>query len=433
MYTFDFPAKNKGVILALGAESAGNFSVYIKGKIYFSQDFGDLLEEENFSKFKKAVLDFLKKEKTRPDVILTDLHPLMKTTLWGEELAKKFKAEFIQVQHHEAHIFSAIGDYLLPLYSGGDVRYSGQRGFRTTPNTFYAIAMDGTGLGTDEKIWGGEVFKVTSNPLPLYSGGDVRYSGQRGFRTSSKIERIGHLENQILLGGEIAIREPARVLLAILDKILAPSPVIRGGLGRGCGRTGDDGNIEECKRKIYPFIKKYYSRNEFELLHNQLQQNFNCAETSSTGRVLDAVSVLLGFSKNERKEKHGPTYALEKNSTIPYLDLKPKITQDATGQYILDTNYVINYVINYVHKKDKKRLAATVQHYLAEGLYEIISKKKTESDSGTSESDSVFSGGLAQNKIISSFLESQNAYAAKTIPPGDAGLSFGQVAWQLLR
>jgi hydrogenase maturation protein HypF len=192
-------------------------------------------------------------------------------------------------------------------------------------------------------------------------------------------------------------------------------------------------------------MEKYYSRNEFELLYNQLQQGFNCLETSSTGRILDAVSVLLGFSKNERKEKHGPTYALEKNSTTPYLDLKPKITKDATGQYILDTSYVINYVINYLHKKDKKRLAATVQLYLAEGLHEIIQKDKpiplpcnqgrcpVIGTEGLGTTPNVFfSGGLAQNKIISNYLESRGAYAAKTIPPGDAGLSFGQVVWHLL-
>ena len=430
MKTFNFTVTNKETILALGAESAGNFSVFKNGILHFSEDFGDLLDEKNWNEFQKAILGFLKKNKLRPDIILADLHPLFKTTAWGQDLAKKYSAKFIQIQHHEAHIFSSIGDSLLPLYLGGDVRYSGQRGFRTNPNTIYAITMDGTGLGTDEKIWGGEVFKVTSNPSPPVLKGrcpDVLV-GTGGVY----IERIGHLENQILLGGEIAIREPARVLLGILNKLIK-------------------------KEEIYPFVKKFYSKNEFELLYNQLQNNFNCLETSSTGRVLDAVSVLLGFSKNERKEKHGPTYALEKNSTIPYLDLKPKITKDATGQYILDTSYVINYVIsalggsasggNYLHKKDKKRLAATVQLYLAEGLHEIIQKDNTlplplysGGDVPTYSSGQrgfrtlpiiFFSGGLAQNKIISNYLESRGAYAAKTIPPGDAGLSFGQVVWQL--
>ena len=254
-----------------------------------------------------------------------------------------------------------------------------------------------------------------------------------------RVERIGHLENQVLIGGDLAIREPARMLIAVLSKFLD-------------------------KKEVYSFIKKYYTRNEFEVLYNQLQQNFNCLETSSAGRVLDATAVLLGFSRNERKEKHGPTYLLEKNSAQPYTDLKPKITQDATGQYILDTNYVINYVINYLHKKDKKRLAATVQKYIAEGLYEIITlsrhpedgasrtkdlpevisrlynhskdkndtKKILRSASLAQNDDVFFSGGLANNKIISDYLESKNAYAAKTIPRGDAGLSFGQIVYYLL-
>jgi hydrogenase maturation factor HypF (carbamoyltransferase family) len=57
-------------------------------------------------------------------------------------------------------------------------------------------------------------------------------------------------------------------------------------------------------KDIYKFIKKNYSRNEFELLYSQLQQGFNCVETSSAGRVLDAVAVLLGFAGNQRKYKH---------------------------------------------------------------------------------------------------------------------------------
>jgi len=55
---------NKNIqALVLGAESAGNFSAYKNGKIYFSRNFGDLLEEKNFLKFHKAVLSFLNKEK----------------------------------------------------------------------------------------------------------------------------------------------------------------------------------------------------------------------------------------------------------------------------------------------------------------------------------------------------------------------------------
>lgn len=361
---------NKKNILALGAESAGNFSIFKNGKIYFSDDFGDLLEEKNWKNYQISVLAYLKTNQIEPEIVLTDLHPLYKTTTWGKELVKKYHAKLIQVQHHYAHIFSAIGDKMIQ-----DANYKIQK-------TIYGIAMDGTGYGIDEKIWGGEVFEIKKR----------------------EISRIGHLENQIMLGGDLAVKEPARMLIGVLSKMLS-------------------------NKEIFPFVKKYYTKNQFELLYNQLSQNFNCQETSSTGRILDAASILLGFCNNERKYKHEPIDKLQKNSTLPYSDLKPEIIFDEKEKiYILQTTPLFKYLIENINK-DKKKLAATGQLYIAEGLYEII-KLKTKSQ----KPETIFiSGGIAHNKIISSFLESKGVYVNKKIPHGDAGLSFGQVIYYLLK
>ena len=239
MNVFSVPIKSKEVVLALGPESVGNFSIYLKGKIYFSKNFGDLLDNKNFQKFKKTVLQHLKKNKIDPGVVLTDLHPLYKTTVLGNKLARKFKAKHVKIQHHLAHIFSAIGENMT------------QANNYKLPTTALGIACDGTGYGLDEKFWGGEIFRIKDR------------------------KRIGHLENQVMIGGDLAVNEPARMLLSILNNFLE-------------------------KDGVSKYLKKYYTKNQFELLYNQLQQKFNCQETSSTGRVLDAASVLLGFSKNKR-------------------------------------------------------------------------------------------------------------------------------------
>jgi hydrogenase maturation protein HypF len=422
--------QNYKTILALGAESAGSFSVFsslsfrtkrsgernplkpnnpaykgflaslrndknkkLCGEIYLSDDFGDLLDDKNYKKFQKAVLTFLKKNKIKPDIILTDLHPLYKTTIWGAELAKKYKAEHVQVQHHLAHIFSAIGEKTMhnTLYK--------------IPDTFYGIALDGTGYGLDGKIWGGEIFKIS----PLIKGA-------RG------INRIGHLENQTMIGGDLAVKGPARILISILNKFMS-------------------------KDGIFKRVKKYYSKNQFELLYNQLQNNFNCQETSSAGRILDAVSILLGFSKNERNYKHEPIDLLEKNSTVPYNNLKPKIAKIYNKEsrtclpvgkvinYELCSTYLFEYLIKNINK-DKKRLAATAQLYIAEGLYEIIKKNH---NSKFMIHDSYLAGGLANNKIILAYFKSKNKKnnpvkpKFNRVPRGDAGISFGQIIYYLLK
>ncbi len=363
MNTFLLPQKTSKTVLALGAESDGNFCFFTQDKIYFSENFGDLLEEKNWQKYQKAVLKFLLENKIKPDIILTDLHPLYLTSIFGETLSKKYKAEHIRVQHHIAHIFSAIGDRFF-----NDTAY-------VMPGIFYGIAMDGTGYGEDKKIWGGEVFEIKTEKIKT-------------------IKRIGYLENQILIGGDMAIKEPARMLLGILVNFFP-------------------------KDRIYNFIKKYYTKNEFELLYNQRKQNFNCLETSSTGRILDAASLLLGFCENKRKYKHAPIDLLEANSTKPY-NIEPKIIPSQEKQ-ILNTTFLFEYLIENLHK-DKKRLAATAQLYIAKGLHKIINKNI---------STTFIAGGIASNKIISDYLLSQGIYASKTIPRGDAGLSFGQIIYYL--
>ncbi len=379
----EFKSGKNTPLLALGAESAGNFSVYSKGRIFLSDDFGDLLDENNFKKFKRAVLRHLKENKVNPKAVLTDLHPLYKTTVWGAGLAKKFGAKHIQVQHHLAHVFSAYGESLI----GGTC---------PAPNSFWCgVACDGTGYGLDGKIWGGECFAI---------------SKLKSQNSKLEIERFGRLENQIMIGGDLAVREPARMLIAILSKIV----------GR---RTSDKAR----KDFIYKFVGKYYTRNQFELLYGQMKQGFNCQETSSTGRILDAVSVLLGFSGNERKYKHAPAALLEKNSAKPYKNLKLKIKKSGT-EYCLLTTPLFEYLVKNLHR-DKKRLAATAQLYIAEGLYEICQRSKVKGQL-------YFSGGMANNKIMSAYFESKGAVmnesASWRIPRGDGGLSFGQIVYYCL-
>jgi hydrogenase maturation protein HypF len=439
MDIYHFPHKTKKSILALGAESDGNFCFFERDKIYFSEKFGDLLEEKNWQKYQKAVLEFLKKNKFKPNIILTDIHPLYLTSAWGEALSKKYKARHVQIQHHIAHIFSSIGEQFIL-----NTKYQ-------IPNTIYGIATDGTGYGTDEKIWGGEVFQISNSPTCHSRGGGNPVANclicksnfplhkNSGNSINSRIQRIGHLENQILIGGDLAVREPARMLISILDKVISPSPP-----GRGWSALGGPGESKgELQRKnyIYRFVKKHYTKNEFELIHNQLKQNFNCLETSSTGRILDAVSLLLGFCGNERKYKHEPIALLEANSGKPYADLKPKITL-SQGKQVLSTTFLFEYLVKNLHK-DKKRLATTAQLYIAQGLYEII--KKNIPNTRYKLPNNFIAGGIANNKIISDYLISKGAYASKKIypvklspdklfnrvPRGDAGLSFGQVIYYL--
>jgi hydrogenase maturation protein HypF len=245
-----------------------------------------------------------------------------------------------------------------------------------------------------------------------------------------------------MIGGDLAVKEPARMLISILSKFLPKEKIY----------TLIQDVSSSHGRRNRTHSKKIYTRNQFELLYNQLQSGFNCQETSSTGRVLDTVSILLGFCQNERNFKHEPTILLEQNSTIPYENLKPKIKKSASlplwkrglggfsakggsacggeNTYELDTTYLFKYLFKYLHR-DKKRLAATAQLYIAEGLYKIILKSEIRNPKQIQNSNSkiqkiFLSGGISNNKIIS-----KGAIANNVIPRGDAGISFGQIIYHL--
>lgn len=485
----------KKQILALGAESEGVFSFYKKGEIFISDNFGDLTGEKNYSNFKREISKLL--IGFRPDIILTDLHPLYNSSLYGRWLGKKLVLPVIKVQHHLAHIFSAYGEELVRdskskicnernKFIQGSTKFSSSIwnltkrylkiklkdvGVKSKDRgSFIGIACDGTGYGLDGKIWGGEIFKCQMlNETRFPSERNKRFRDRLKNETNpyiNFIERIGHLENQIMIGGDLAIREPARMLISILNKVgnqkpkiesatqgskLTQDPISRCGIRRSIALKplaviwdkfsqgtlqSMDRNLKFKKEFIYQFVRRFYSREQFEVLYNQLKEKFNCYETSSTGRVLDAVSVLLGFAKNQRSYKHEPINLLEKNSTKPY-NLESKISYDKNEKScILLTTPLFEYLIKNLNR-DKKRLAATAQMYIAKGLHKIISDFQLSifnqaQNSEFKTQNSYFAGGIANNKIISSFLEKQGVITNKIIPRGDPGISFGQLIYFLL-
>lgn len=381
------PFKAQHSILALGSEYDTRLAFFRNGEVVFSENTNGLAE--NFGKLENFTLKFLNNFK-KPDVIITDLHPLYNSRKIGENLAKKWKIKHFVVQHHIAHIFAAMGEY----YSK-----SQNSGFKLK-NPVYGIACDGTGYGLDGKIWGGEVFKIKWN------GGNSDSSESSGKGRQYSIKRIGHLEEQYLLGGEFSVEEPARMLISILFKFLPKADVFR-------------------------YAKKYYSENDFEVLYNQWQAKFNCPVTTSTARVLDAVSLLLGFCENQRKEKHYPIKMMEKYSAIKNArvqPISPKIEKNKSGEYVLNTTSLFEYLIRNI-KKDKKNLAFEAQRYIIEGLSVITNS----ADGSSSKGKNIFlGGGLSANNIMRQFALENKIYIPEKIFCGDEGIALGQIIFYLI-
>ena len=332
-------------ILALGAEMNNTFALCdTNGRLTMSQYMGNTANVVTLDRYKTSIANFLAYTRATPEIIVRDLHPSYNTSLYGAELASQLGVQLISVQHHRAHVYSVALEHQL--------------------TDFVGIACDGLGYGGDGNIWGGEVF--------------------------SNNNRVGHLEEQVLLGGDAAARYPHRMLYGILRKFLS---------------------AEESAT----YVKTQFSAPEVRMLEQQLSARFNAPLTTSTGRILDAASALLGLC-SERTYDGRPAMILEATSSEPY-KLAP-VTNDG----VLMTTPLFEFLVKNFDK-DRVRLAATVQHYIAEGLFVIAANERK---------PIVWAGGCAYNRMMTTFMLEHGVLINKEIPPGDGGISAGQIAVALL-
>ncbi|MEM4257949.1 MAG: carbamoyltransferase HypF [Candidatus Thermoplasmatota archaeon] len=234
---------------------------------------------------------------------------------------------------------------------------------------YVGIAMDGLGYGDDGKLWGGEVFLVQNH---------INFT------------RIGHLEEQPQLGGDTATIYPKKMLFGILSKILS----------------------EKELRKLHLFPQK-----ETNLYIQLLNNSYNIPFTTSTGRILDAAAACLGLCDIKTYDGR-PAMLLESTGTTP-VPLRPMYVQtDQT--MVLKTTPLFEFLLNDT-TNDTGKKAATIQHYLAEGIYKIASKTAYKKNLPI-----VFSGGVAYNRMIASYMICHGVLINKNIPCGDGGTCYGQ-------
>lgn len=177
----------------------------------------------------------------RASHLVHDLHPDYFTTRWAD--AQQLPT--IAVQHHHAHIVSGMLEN------------------RWLDQTVLGFAFDGTGLGDDQTIWGGELLQCTA----------------------SNYERIGRLRPFPLLGLEQAIRQPQRVALALLDEVCSQASL---------PQRIEDLNMTSILLPLLPLICR--------------SESF--MKTSSMGRLFDGIAALV-LSFSEASYEGEPAMMLE--------------------------------------------------------------------------------------------------------------------------
>lgn len=360
--------ENSPSVLALGADSDNTISISEGGKIFPSQYIGDLENLETIDYLKKTIQRFLKLLGIgKPEVVACDLHPDFTTTDMASTMAKEYGSDLVQIQHHKAHLYSLMAEQKIEELVG--------------------IVADGVGYGEDGTIWGGEV--MVSN-----SGG---------------FERVGGIKKYPLPGGDLAAKLPARSLAGIL---------------------WNGNNSNEIEEILKEYCQDWLRENEPRVIIQQLQTGFNTPQASSTGRVLDAISCVLGIC-SKRTYEGEPAIKLEAaaNAGNPDLvGLEIPLKKEGKREVIDARKLMLNIIEELEKGTERKHIAASAQKALAEGLSRISIRTAKRSEIKTvGVSGGVFYNGAitkSTKKMISG--ENLKFIAHEKVPPGDGGISTGQ-------
>ncbi len=343
-------------VLALGGYFKNTVCVTRGDQAFLSQPVGNLDNPESCRALDETVEHLLRTLQIEPALVAHDLHPDFYSTRFAAAFAARSGVPAIAVQHHHAHIAAVAAEHRLPA-------------------PLLGFALDGVGLGSDGGIWGGELLRVEAGAA----------------------ERIGHLRELRLPGGDRAAREPWRMALSALFEMGCLGEIERRFAGRGSA-----------------------------ILTQMLSRGLNSPPTSSAGRWFDAAAGLLGVCQISSYEGeaamqlerlalgHGPVAALQGGYRIGEdgsLDLLPLLAHLAG---LGDAAYG----------------AALFHSTLASAL----AAWGCAASDRTGVRSIAFGGGCFMNRILAADLRRRlevaglAVFEARQAPPNDGGLALGQAA-----
>lgn len=347
-------------VLALGGELNNTACLLNGDKAFLSQHIGDAENVETLTFLEAAAKHMIRLTNSKVEAVSCDLHPKFNTTSLAERLAQENGWRLVQVQHHYAHLAGLMMEHSVQEMVG--------------------ICCDGFGYGLDGEAWGGEILLCMENVF--------------GFK------RLAHLQEQPLVGGDMATRYPVRMVAGILHSV-----------------TDIQSWLMQNRQHLL------HGEKEVELIIQQLEKT-GVARTTSCGRILDAVSAVLGLCF-ERTYEGEPSMKLESAAMQgkDILKLEPMVKSDT-----LNTTEMLLRIFEEREKYSKRDLAFSAHAYLGKGLASLSIKNALE----YGVKNVGFSGGVACNSIITAIIrraveaEGLRFHVHESVPAGDGGLSFGQ-------
>ena len=307
------------------------------------------------------------------------------------------------VQHHYAHILSCMAENEW-----------------TTEKKVIGVSFDGTGYGTDGTIWGGEILLADYDSFT----------------------RWGCIEPFAQTGGDVSAKEGWRIAVSLLGKIYGKENALQ---------------IIETLGLCEPKLAK--------LQFTMEERGINTVQSTSAGRLFDAVSAILDIRKSSTFEGEASTslqFAAEKwldaqkkkiagsedfaesGIIADYGELKS--ISDVAQKSVVEKNNSINRnikadlyylpTLSLVKELAERKLAGENSNQLALHFHRrlagmIVSAcEKAREETGIN--TVALSGGVYQNKLLLDYsvtmLEERGFHVLRhhLLPPNDGGISLGQ-------
>ena len=354
-------------LLAVGGHLKNVFALARGRHVYQSQHLGDLESVTGLEFFEESLEHLMRTFEIEPKTVVHDLHPGYLSTGWAKEWAAERGLPLIGVQHHHAHVAGCMAEHGL----AGPV---------------IGLALDGTGYGTDGKIWGGEVLIARLD----------------GF------ERFAHLEYMPMPGGEKAIREPWRMALGALH-----------GAGFDAAEAAALTGATETETRV---------------LTRMMERGVNAPLTSSLGRLFDAVAAVV---LQRRVVDYEAQAAIElEGVAVDEADDVPGYAMEwVVGDWVAREASRLSAVAMWRELIEdlrngvsRARIAARFHAGMASGFVKAAVAARME----TGLAQVVMSGGCMHNRRLVRLLrvrlegEGFEVLQHRSVSPGDGGLSYGQ-------
>jgi hydrogenase maturation protein HypF len=345
-------------ILAVGADLKNTITLAVDGQAFVSQYIGDLEHYDAFRAFEETIHDLASMYEVRWEDLLVvhDCHPQYASTVHAQGLPAH---TCFAVQHHRAHLASVLAER------------------QAWHEHVIGVSFDGTGYGDDGTIWGGEIF------VGSVAGG---------------FERVAHLRQAVLPGGDAAARYPVQAAAGFL-----------------AGMSG----LPDLDAAPFQLPARYQKSRRLA------EKGVRTFPTTSAGRLFDTAAALVGFTR---------PISFEGQAAI-WLEHLAGRSSEAPRPYPfpfdgeeLDYRPLLHAVLeDRVRGRTPAAIARDFHRGVAQGICDAVLRI------GASRKV-VLSGGVFQNELLLADLEALLTAAGcevltnHTVPANDGGISLGQAA-----